>query len=385
MNNELSVDLLIDQAKNSTGLNDFAGNSFKEGLGVLIESVNNVPGNGEGFRTYFQHIILGLLSGRLQLVEYLKKNPEIEKEEIEKPIIIVGLPRSGTTFLHTLLSLDPLSRYIRNYESFPPFCPPPELMPHSVDPRLQGCHENLEGMFSSAPHLRGINGINFMAQGTAECQNFTAAEFVHMGWSVGSSLFDYGSWVAECDMQTAYGWHKKLLQLLQWKLPNERWVLKAPMHLFGLSRLLEEYPDAKVIFTHRDPVQAMISGVSMTCQWTEFTTGQADVDRIKKWYMSVWEKGLQRAMEVKERMEDHQCIDVSHQALLEDPLPTVEKVYTHLDIPYTAIAKKRMHIWLQDNPRSRFGTHACSSQKHGVEASEVKKQFEFYLKRYDFK
>ena len=275
---------LMENAVQASGLEDFGEQTFKEGLEALIHSLNNDLDLGEGTAGYFQQLIIQILVNRLQVIRLIKDYPEIAAEEIKAPVFIMGLPRTGTTITQTLMALDPLSRFLRNFESAGAVCPPPSLMPQIPDPRIRAGHDAMEGLFSMAPDLRGINGLNFMALGTAECQNLMAHEFVHIGWSAGSSLFGHGNWVGDCDMTRAYAWHRRLLKIFQWKLPNERWILKAPIHLFGLETLLETYPDAKIVFTHRDPVDAMASGVSMVSGWTRLTTGQADIPAIARWY-----------------------------------------------------------------------------------------------------
>jgi hypothetical protein len=327
---------------------------------------------------YFQRLIFQLLINRLEVTQLIKGHPEILEEKIEQPVIIVGLPRSGTTLLQTLLALDPGSRYLRNYESFAAICPPSELIPWSVDPRIQACHEVVEGFFAIAPELRAINGLNFMAMGTAECQNLMALEFVHMGWSAGSSLFSHGSWVGDCDMAPAYLWHKRLLQVLQWKLPNERWCLKAPIHLFGLDHLLKTYPDAKIVFTHRDPFDAMVSGVSMVSRWTKFTTQQVNIPAIAKWYPDLWAKGLERALRVRKQLRADQIIDVHHKQLINSPEAVIESIYDHFNLAFSKAAKKRMQTWLRDNPRSRFGSHDCSADEFGLLPAHERERFDFY-------
>jgi hypothetical protein len=256
-------------------------------------------------------------------------------------------------------------------------------MPHVPDPRIQAGHDIMEGLFSMGPELRGINGINFMALGTAECQNLMAHEFVHAGWSAGSSLFSHGNWVGDCDMTQAYAWHKRLLQVFQWKLPNERWVLKAPIHLFGLETLLKTYPDARIVFTHRDPFKSMISGVSLVFHWTRLTTGQADIPAIADWYPSLWAKGLERALEVRDKLKDEQVFDLFHTDLSQDPVKSMEKIYAHFDIPFSRTVQKRMQIWLQDNPRSKFGSHFCNAAELGLDPDLEKERFHFYLDRFN--
>jgi len=380
---KLLSDTFITHAVETAGLEDFGGRTFEKGLAVLIDSLTNDLDLSEGTAGFFQNLIAQLLINRLEVTQFIKDHPEILEERIEQPVFIVGLPRSGTTILQTLLALDPTSRYLRNFETAGAICPPPELIPGIPDPRIQACHDAMEGFFAIAPRLRGINGLNFMAHGTAECQNLMAHEFVHMGWSAGSSLFSHGNWISECNMKAAYQWHKRLLQVLQWKLPNERWVLKAPIHLFGLDYLLETYPDARMVFTHRHPLAAMTSGISMVYHWTEFTTQHADLPAIADWYPKLWAKGLERALSIKKDLNTDQCLDLFHKDLSGDPLKAVKTIYDHFGIPHSKGGQKRMQTWLRDNPRSKFGSHTCTPKEFGLNPDREKERFGFYHAGFD--
>lgn len=381
---QLSSEAFITEVLEETGLEDFGGRSFEEGLDMLVESLNNDIDLSEGTAGYFHIMISQILKNRLDVTQLLKDHPEIPDEKIEKPIFIVGLPRSGTSILHTLMALDPTTRYLRNFEASGPICPQDELIPDAVDPRIQTCHQNMTAIFSAAPVLRGINGINFMAHGPAECQNLTAHEFVHMGWSCGSSLFTHGTWVSKCRLRNAYLWHRKLLQLLQWKLPNERWILKAPMHLFGLEDLLETYPDARIVFTHRNPVDAMISGISMVYHWTQFTTGQADLAAISDWYPGLWTEGIKRALKVIDKLQPENVQHVFHPELSASPTDVIAETYDRFGIRFSKNLSKRVDVWLRDHPRSRFGerNHANPVKEH-INPLKLKESFEFYINEYD--
>lgn len=380
---KFSSEYFITQAMEKTGMDDFGGQTFEQGLNVLIDSLNNDIDLNEGTAGYFQNQIVQILINRLEITQLVKDHPNILEEKIEKPIFIVGLPRSGTTILHTLMALDPTSRYLRNFESTGPICPPSQLLTESVDPRIQTCYESMEGLFAMAPVLRGINGINFMAHGTAECQNLMAHEFVHMGWSSGSSLFSHGNWVSDCSMKTAFQWHRRILQVLQWKLPNERWVLKAPMHLFGLDHLIETYPDAKIVFTHRNPFDAIISGVSMVYHWTQFTTGQENIQAIANWYPKLWAKGLKRALKMIKHFNPDHVLNIFHHNLSESPVKMVDKIYDNFDIRLSKGAKKRMQTWLRDNPRSKFGRHDFTSAEVHLNSAKERERFMFYCDQFD--
>ncbi len=372
----LTSEMLITQAKKSTGLEDFGGDSWQPGLEALLHSVNTDVATQEGFLNHFSMVLTQVLANRLEVQELFKQNPEINSQSIKAPIIITGLPRTGTSIAHTLLALDPCARFLRNWESAMAVCPSPRLMSPSIDPRIQTYQTVMDGFFSAMPMLRGINGINFMANGTSECQNLMIHEFVHFGHAAGSSLFSYGDYLSDCDYGPAYRYHKKLLQLLQWQYPNERWVLKAPIHLFGLTALLAVYPDARIVFTHRDPLDAISSGISMVENWTLFSTGKADRSAITDWWIRLWSIALKRALAVREQLDSSQVFDLKHSDTSVDPLSAVYRLYDHFNIPSLGSHQKRMQAWLRDNQRSSFGGH-----DHELSQNEKKKisaEFQFY-------
>ncbi|MEH0022275.1 MAG: sulfotransferase [Desulfobacter sp.] len=376
MSYQLTPEMLIDQARKMTGLDDFGADTWMPGLAALVRSLNTDVAPSEGCFNYFFTVLSQVLANRLEVQALVARHPEITKQAIKHPLIITGLPRTGTTIAHTLLALDPCARFIRNWESAMNICPPPGLMPRDIDPRAQAYHAGMEGLFSAMPGLRGINGVNFMAHGTAECQNLTAHEFAHFGYAAGSSLFSYGDYLSDCDYKPVYRYHKLLLQVLQWKTPNERWVLKAPMHLFGLKALLGVYPDARIIFTHRDPLSAVSSGISMVEQWTRFTTGTANRRAIVNWWIRVWSHGLKQAMDIRQHLGPNRVYDLFHEELPRSPAETVKNIHTHFNIPFLRSHSQRIRAWLADNTRPSFGSH-----DHRLTADEQKQAstaFAFY-------
>ncbi len=376
MNYVLTSEMLIKKAVKTTGLEDFGEDTWQPGLEALVHSLNTDMEPNEGCFNYFFAVISQVLANRLEVQALFSQHPEINEQKIKAPIVITGLPRTCTTIAHTLLALDPGARFLRNWESTMAVCPPPRLMSSAIDPRIQACQTAMDGFFTAMPQLRGINGINFMTHGTSECQNLMVHEFVHFGHAAGSSLFSYGDYLSDCDYGPAYRYHKQLLQVLQWKCPNERWVLKAPIHLFGLAALLEVYPDAKIIFTHRDPLEAISSGISMVEKWTAFTTGKSDRNAISDWWIRLWSLALKRAMTVLEQLASRRVYDLNHSDISKDPLQTIEHLYNHFNIPFSQNHAKRMQAWLRDNPRSKFGAH-----NHGLTQSEKKQvstKFQFY-------
>ncbi len=172
----------------------------------------------------------------------MTRHPEILDEKIEQPLIIMGLLRTGTTFLQHLLSLDPVNRALHHWEANEP-CPPPKLIHSVIDPRLQNLHNMIQMRDQFNPELQAMYPM--YAVGFAECHMLHSNEFKSPEFIVRYWMPSYMDWYLNCDKKSAYEYHKKLLQLLQWRLPNERWILKSPSHLFGLDALLDQYPDAQ--------------------------------------------------------------------------------------------------------------------------------------------
>ena len=242
MNDRLSSQALLESAVQSTGLENFGSIPFKDGLEALVVAINGNNDFYENAWQYLQAKILQILENRLQVEALVQRHPEILEEKIVAPMIITGLPRTGTTILQTLMALDPACRFLRNWETAMNICPPSRLLHSDTDPRIQAFHQTIEGLLQAVPALRPINGLNFMAGGTAECQNLMANAFRSFEYCAGFGLPAYGEWLLSCDMRPGYQYHKLLLQVLQWQCPNAYWVLKAPMHLISLDSLLNTYP-----------------------------------------------------------------------------------------------------------------------------------------------
>lgn len=383
MSTYFSSQELMDEAIQSTDLSDFGEIPFEDGLAALVDATNAHEHYHPNTAFYLRSKIVQILSNRLQVTRLIREKPAIENEKIVKPLIIVGLPRSGTTILQTLIALDPNSRFLRNWESAMNIIPPPRLLHTDADPRITAFHHTIEGILQTAPVLKAINGLNFIAGGTAECQNLMAHAFRSMEYCAGFGLQSYGEWLLSCDMTPGYRYHKLLLKILQHHLPNERWILKAPMHLIALDQLLDEYPDARLVFTHRDPVTAMLSGTSLVHHWMALASEQPEKKEIGRWFSRLWESALQNALRMRGEYEQDHFIDVYFDRLNADPVGTVERIYTHFGLTVSPGHQERMRVWLRDNPRSSFGRHAYSADEFDLNPQIEEKRFSFYKRRFN--
>ncbi len=382
MNDQLSSLQLKAFAVESTGLTDFGPIPFDDGLNALVNAVNNKKNWHENALQYLQAKISQILINRLQVQDLVLQHPEILEEKISAPFIIVGLPRTGTTILQTLMALDPACRFLRNWESSMAICPPPRLLHSDTDPRISTLHQTMQGLQQAVPALKAINGLNFMPAGTAECQNLMAHAFRSFEYCAGFDLPEYGEWLLTCDMQPGYQYHKLLLQQLQWQCPNEYWVLKAPMHLMAIDTLMQTYPDARIIFTHRDPFTAMISGSSLVYNWSILASTEPDKAEIGKWFPPLWQKALMRALQDRNKWPGKQFYDLDFKRMASDFIKEIHSIYAYFGQPLSPGHDLRMAAWLRDNPKSSLGSHTYSAGEFALVREEEENRFSDYRQRF---
>ena len=370
---------LLEEASQQAGLDDFGDPSFREGLGLLVSSYEqearlNALGRGavRGRLTQF-------LVNRLKLHDWLFRHPEILEEAIERPIFILGLPRTGTTLLHDLLALDPLSRAPLHWEAEEP-CPPPQLFHTATDPRIQTAHAKLQALDALAPEMKVIHPM--AAGAPTECMTLLIHEFKSLEFECQAWVPTYGAWFSHCDKASAYRLHRKLLQLLQWRSPTETWVLKAPTHLFGLDALLAEYPDARIIFTHRDPLKVVASQASLIAVASRLLSDEVDPHRIASWWSEKTATGLTKATAVRDGRGPEAFFDLQYHELVRDPVGAVQRAYARFGREVTPAHERRMRAWLRDNPSDKHGRHRYTLEQFGLDAERENRRFSAYRERF---
>jgi hypothetical protein len=264
---QLTVESLLSAASAKTGLSDFGDKSFLEPMSVLIDALTNEASLSVGGIYGQYQRILDLLVNRLRVEDALKKHPQILDEKIENPVVIVGLPRTGTTMLHRIMASDsrffaPLWYEVRNPALFP--CEETEWQPGSAgkDPRITDAEEQVAVMLQLAPELLKIHPLDPV--GADEEIMLLEHSFFSTTPPAFASVPSYTKWLQTHDNTPGYRYLKVLLQYLQWQKRQagqnaQRWLLKAPHHLHNMKELFAVFPDAKVILTHRDPLQTIPS------------------------------------------------------------------------------------------------------------------------------
>ena len=372
---------LLDVARRQAGLSDFGDSSFLEPLGRLIESLRaearlNPVG---GLATRYD--LIRLLVNRLQMEEDRKRNPGIVEEEIRRPIIITGLPRTGTTFLHNLLALDPASRVPLTWETMYP-SPPPEAATYRTERRIRLADRQICWFHHL---LKGFNRIHPIgACLPEECLVIFSHSFLSYQFETTHRLPSYLDWLEVQDLRPAYEVHRRFLQHLQWRCPGERWILKAPAHMFDFKAMFCAYPDACVVMTHRDPIDVTASNASLTATLRAAFSDDVDPFEVGPECSQRWAKAIGRALHSRDLgcAPAERFLDLYYVDLLADPVAAVRKVYARFDLLFPEGMKERIHQFLHQNPKDRFGKHHYSLEEFGLNLEEEKTRYSFYRERF---
>jgi hypothetical protein len=373
---------LLAEAQRNTGLSDFGGDAFREPLRVFLDSIERESNLHLIGRVLARGDVLNLLENRLQMTETRRRHPEIDAESIERPIFITGLPRTGTSILHEVLGCDPSNRVPLTWEVRHP-CPPPEAASYESDPRIALAQQEIGFWNEVVPEYGGMHELG--AQIPVECIMLTQHSFVSDQLCGAQQVPSYAAWLATADMQPAYAYHKQMLQLLQWKAPGERWVLKAPSHLGQIEALLAVYPDARIVQTHRDPLTVMASAMSILFATAWVRSDEIDADAMLGWFSGENCAHLLNgasALRDSGRLAKEAVFDMRYRDFVEDPITGVGTLYAHFGIDFEAPAEDRMRAYLESKPKGGRGGHRYSFEDTGFDEHAERQRFAEYQERY---
>jgi len=372
------ADDLIDTAQKATGLQRFDSESFREGLEVLLADANKVAYPEAGLAR-FRGGLIAALSTRLKVNAYLEQRPELLARPIERPLFVFGVPRTGTTLLSNLLAADPARRSPLTWEIDDPVPPPARDLLYT-DPRALARLEMERKMLAARPDAGKY--YRNSAVYPNECMFFISHEFKALMWESRGKLKGYRDWLFAADLTSTYQYHKRFLQLLQADAPGV-WNLKQPSHGLWLETLLKIYPDARLVWCHRDPLTATGSFCSLMKLGHQAVGLAPDIEWISENYPWQAVQHADRIMNARARLGHERIIDVHYADLIRDPLPAMRKLYQSLGDEFTPAAESGMRDWLADNPQDKFGKHEYKLAQFGLTADKVRGMFERYLSEYD--
>jgi hypothetical protein len=323
------------------------------------------------------------LTSRMRVVDWVRQHPEIGRRDIRPPIVILGQPRTGTTILFGVLAQDPANRVPLTWEVDSPW-PPPKSDTYENDPRIAEVDARLAGTELLIPGFSAMHDMG--ARLGQECVRITAADFRSMIFNTQYRVPEYQRWLLhEADMAPGYEYHRLFLQYLDSGHSGQRWVIKSPAHLWSLGALLNEYPDALLIHTHRDPLRVVCSLASLIDLLRRLASDQVSIAEIAHEWVEDVAVGLDRAVEARRQglVPPDQSVDVFFGDFLADPMAVVYEIYERLAIELTPEAEKRMLEFLADNPKEKHGGHAYTFAETGLDEGALRDRTKAYKEFFD--
>jgi len=356
---------------------------FEAPLALLIDSLESDARLSAIGRMIARERMLGHTTNRLDYVGDRKQWPAIADEKIVKPVFIVGMPRTGTTILHDILAVDPDNKAPMTWEAMFP-SPPPEAASFATDPRIARCAATFPSVDIQIPAFKAMHPMG--AELSQECVTM-------MGEAMCTPLFHnqfrvptYQDWVdREADWKHVYDFHIKQLQHLQFRNPGTRWVLKTGAHMWGLEHLLATYPDARIVFTHRDPVKTMTSYASLTALVRSMGSDEVDPVEIADDWTRRIRRVLEHAMSVREAKEYPRALfyDMFFGDFVADQFAEISKIYEALGLEMSDSGSTLMKQFIAAHPKGADGIHRYSPDEFGVVPEEIRESFRPYIERFD--
>ena len=360
-----SAERMVAGAIRRNGGQGFGDNSFREGLDAYVAALNDEAGlNGFG-RVAIGSMIRLLLQHRLRLEAWRQAHPEVAQQTIRRPLIIAGLPRTGTTILHQLLSQDAQFRAPRRFEIDRPVPPPAEHAVARRDPRVRQVQRGLDVIHGIVPHFMAIHPM--AAPFPDECQQITAYQFSSIGLQHIAVVPSFQRWLLDHDFSRDLQFHQRFLQHLQSAWHRDHWLLKSPAHVQYLPTLLATYPDAMILHTHRRPAEIMGSVSSLSWTMQEVFSDDADPLRCGRGQAWFFTQMTRMTLRDREAMGPTDAIfDLRFGDFVADPLDSVRRIYSHFGLQLTPAAASAMANFLAANQQHKHGHHRYDAAVFGV-------------------
>jgi hypothetical protein len=370
---------LLDAARQATGLDDFGAGAWRDHFRFLLGAYDAEAHVSEAGLPMVQGEITGILCARLACEAAWRRDPGVLRHEIRRPLFILGLPRSGTTALHWLLAQDPANQVLDYWIASSPRPRPPRET-WEAEPAYQVAVETLRWVYDTDPGLKAIHLLT--ADGPEECRHLFCQSFLDHTFDSNATIPSYTRYFEAQDMRPAYARHRDVLKLVGSTSPGRRWVLKYPAHMRELDVLLETYPDACIVQTHRDPVKVLPSICSLVTGWRSLYEGSADAKAIGAWQIELYASMLEKAMEVRAAADPAQFFDFDFRELVADPIGAIGRLYDHFGFDLSADAERRMRAWHEGNPQHKHGGHKYTLERFGLVEAEIRERFARYAQRF---
>lgn len=379
---ELAAGPLMEAAAAQTGLDDFGPGDFVERLDVLCRALREEAGLSPAGVMGQHSLLTGLLRNRLLVEDRIKHDPGILEAPLEAPIVICGLPRTGTTHLHNLLSADPALRSLPYWESLEPLLADSERpAAGEPDPRRERTEQALWMIDAAMPYFKRMHEMT--VEHVHEEIQLLAIDFSTMLFETIAPMPMWRDYYLSHDQSPSYAYLRRILQVLQAEREGgRRWVLKSPQHLEQFPALLSAFPDATFVVTHRDPVSVTASMATMLAYSARMTRDRVDVVGIGRYWADRLERMLGACVKDRDVLPSDRSMDVRFSEFMADDMAMVGRIYELAGQPLTARAAEAMERFVVEHPRGRHGTVVYDLAALGLDESERRQALRFYADRF---
>ena len=354
---------------------DFGPGDFREGLAVLLESLER---DGDLHPDTDVAVIGDLrrrLVNRLEVEAWYVEHPDVDDVAVKGPIDINGLPRTGTTALADMLSLDPQFRCLRGWEQAKPV-PPPVA---DGKPTTHAAWRSCACTRSGPPKTRPCTS----SRSTPRWRTPRSSGMAFHGQQMTLPVAGYRKWWRRADLTETYEYHRRVVKLLGSQRPPELWLFKAPHHKFHLEALARAYPDIRFVMTHRDPAKVVPSYTSLVSTIFPPAARPRELHALGHEVSEHLREGMERAIEERARIGEDRFLDVHHRELVADPKGTVRRVYDWLGLELTPEVEQAIVRWQEANAMGAKGTHRYTAEQFGLSAEQIRSDYDFYIRHFD--
>ena len=369
---------LMEIACARTGLHEFGEPSFRVGLDKVCQGYSADHELSDLGHFMGSEFIIGTLSKRLQIIDWLSAHPEVNDEIIDRPWIIMGMTRSGTSLTSQLFDLDPQVRSPLTWEVDYPI-PPTQLGTRYTDPRIVECARSIDLL---APAHKAMHPWG--AHYPQECVLMTQMAFQSIMFQSVSLVPEYIEWMLGSDMRPAYRLHKQMLQIWQSAIPTAHWGLKAPAHMAAIDVVMETYPDARIIWNHRDPLVCIASHTSMTIAFECIKNPNLDPRKAADHFKWQWWTALNKMMAHDKAQRDKTwCHHLHYNKLAKAPVEAIRSAYDHFGEVLNPVHARSINTFLVQQPKNYHGKHVYDIEEMGLDPHQLRQQFAEYIETYE--
>jgi hypothetical protein len=375
----LDVDDMLAEARRRTGLTDWGDDTFigpfREITRILTEA-NITP----LARIMSRSVLIKAVANRLRIREYVRKHPEVKDIKVERPIFVVGFPRTGTTVMQNLLALHHDRRALQFWELTAPI---PEYDDREEDARrrIKATNRMLDIAYWAAPEMAEMHAIR--ATTAEECWSLFANTFAVLNYEFQSGKAAFGDYLLSHDMTWAYAEYREMLQILLHQRPAKQLVLKCPEHLWFIDSLLKVFPDACVVWTHRDPYDTIASYCSLNSINRRVYYGEFHPAELGPFLSERFLVGIERAMEVRKTAPPERFYDLRFEDVVKDPPGAVEKLERYFGLEIDPGHREQMEAWLHGDREDERGKHRYAGPRYGLDRDDIRARYAAYIRAFD--